>query len=321
MTTTAQGALGLGFSVDEVAVESGPYRAVVHRLVGGVFTADAAAVRGLLPSSRLHPLRFVPGRTLVMVNCTDADWYLGSLPPVRCANLLIAAVATPGDRPGPWVTPILTDAAAIRHRAGLVVLASISTSRVLSEVNRVVLGWPGLVADVRNDQDPDLERFIATDPDGRLLVAVSIRPTGKPEDWGPTYWAYGVREDRVLGWRMDMAATTTQLRYGPGASRMTLGTHPALAQVRGLGLKPRGVIGSFHTDGTRVIDQPAFDVGSALVTPSEPAGHEPAEGRLLVTSPHSTDQAIDPHHDGLGINPTGTFAAAGLPAPKAGGPR
>ena len=170
MATTAEDALGLGFSVDGVAVESGPYRAVVHRLVGGVFTADAAAVRYLLPSSRLHPLRFVPGRTLVMVNCTDADWYLGSLPPVRCANLLIAAVATPGDRPGPWVTPILTDAAAIRHRAGLVVLASISTSRVLSEANRAVLGWPGLVADVRNDQKPGLERFVATDPDGELIV-------------------------------------------------------------------------------------------------------------------------------------------------------
>lgn len=321
MTAMAEDALGLGFSVDGVAVESGPYRAVVHRLVGGVFTADAAAVRRLLPSSRLHPLRFVPGRTLVMVNCTDADWYLGSLPPVRCANLLIAAVATPGDRPGPWVTPILTDAVAIRHRAGLVVVASISTSRVLCEVNRVVLGWPGVVADVRNDQDPERERFTATDPDGELLVDVSLRPTGKPEAWGPTFWAYGVREDRVLGWRMDMAATTTQLRYGPGASRMTLGSHPALAQVRGLGLKPRGVIGSFHTDGTRVIDQPPFAVGPALVAPPAPAGPEPAEGRFLVTSPHRTDQPVDPDHVRLGIDPTGTFAATALPTPSAGGAR
>lgn len=321
MTAMAQGALGLGFSVDGVEVESGPYRAVVHRLVGGVFTADAAAVRGLLPSSRLHPLRFVPGRTLVMVNCTDADWYLGSMPPVRCANLLIAAVATPGDRPGPWVTPILTDAAAIRHRAGLVVLASISTSRFLSEVNRAVLGWPGIVADVRNDQAPDLERFTATDPDGSLIVQVSIRPTGKPEAWGPTYWAYGVRADRVMGWRMDMAATTTQLRYGPGASRMSLGTHPALAQVRGLGLKPRGVIGSFHTDGTRVIDEPPFDVGPALIAPPSPAGPEPAEARFVVTSPHGADQPVDAHHGGLGINPAGRFTAAAPPTPSAGGAR
>jgi hypothetical protein len=201
------------------------------------------------------------------------------------------------------------------------VLASISTSRVLSEANRAVLGWPGLVADVRNHQDPDLERFIATGPDGRPIVAVSIRPTGKPEDWGPTFWAYGVRGSRVLGWRMDMAATTTQLRYGPGASWMTLGGHPALAHLRGLGLKPRGVIGSFHTDGTRVIDQPPFEVGVALTPPPAPAGHEPYEGRLLVTSPHGTDQAIDPHHDGLGINPAGTFAPAPLPAPGAGGAR
>ena len=120
MATAARDALQLGFCVDGFPVASGPYRAVVHRLVGGVFTADAGAVRRLLPSDRLHPLRFWPGRTLVMVNCTDADWHLGSLPALRCANLLIAAVATPGDRPGPWVTPIVTDAAAIRHRAGLV---------------------------------------------------------------------------------------------------------------------------------------------------------------------------------------------------------
>lgn len=321
MTKAARDALDLGFSVDGVPVKSGQYRAVVHRLVGGVFTADAGAVRRLLPSSRLHPLRFLPSRTLVMVNCTDADWHLGSLPPLRCANLLIAAVATPGDRPGPWVTPILTDASAIRHRAGLVVLGSVSTSRVLSEFHRAVLGWPGFVADVGNDQSPGVERFTATDPHGRMIVQVSIRPTGKPEDWGPAYWAYGIREDRVLGWRMDMAATTTQLRYGPGAARMTLGGHPALEHLRSIGLKPRGLIGSFHTDGTRVIDQAPFDVGPALSPPPTPAGREPSEGCFCVTGPGGVDVAIDADHVGLGINPAGEFVAAALLGTRAGGAR
>ena len=154
MSADDQQSLQLGFTVDGDPVDSEPYRAVVHRLVGGVFTADADAVRGLMPSDLLHPLRFWPGRTLVMVNCTDADWHIGGLPPFRSANLLIAAAATPGERPGPWVTPIVTDASALKHRAGLMVLASVSSSRVLSEFNRAVLGWPGIVADIRDDQDP-----------------------------------------------------------------------------------------------------------------------------------------------------------------------
>jgi hypothetical protein len=153
-----------------------------------------------------------------------------------------------------------------------------------------------------------------------VIVKVSIRPTGKPEHWGPTFWAYGIREDRVLGWRMDMAATTTQLRYGPGASRMTLGSHPALGHLRDLGLKPGGVIGSFHTDGTRVIDQPPFDVGPALSPAPTRAGREPSEARFCVTGPGGADLVIDAEHDGLGLNPAGEFVAAPAGA-RAGGVR
>jgi hypothetical protein len=320
MSAATRGPLGLGLTVDGVDVESGPYRVVVHRLIGGVFTADADAVRRLMPSARLHPLRFMPGRTLVMVNSTDADWCIGALPPFRCANLLIAAVATPGDRPGPWLTPIVTDGSAIRHRAGLVVLASVSTSRVLAEANRVLLGWPGFVGDICDSQGLGLEQSTVTAQDG-LVAHLSVRPTGKPEQWHPTYWAYGVRGDQVLGWRMDMAATTTQLRWGPGAARLALGSHPALRHVRGLGLNPRGVIGSFHTDGTRVIDQPAFCVGPALAPPPVPAQPGNPEGRFVVATGNGAGLVVDAGHSRLGINPTGDFAAwdgAGLVHPVEG---
>jgi hypothetical protein len=190
-----------------------------------------------------------------------------------------------------------------------VVLASVSTSRVATEFNRTVLGWPGLVADIRNEQHPELERFVATDS-GDLIVDVSIRPTGKPEDWGPTYWAYGARKDRVLGWRMDMGATTTQLRYGPGASEMTMGDHPAPTHLHDLDLRTRGVIGSFHTDGTRVIDQPPFDVGPALAAPAHPAPPQQAEGRYVVVHADGSERTIDAHLDRLGINAAGDFVAA-----------
>lgn len=305
-----------GFSVDQTAVEPGPYRLTVNRLVGGVFTADSAAVRRLLPSPQLHPVRVLPGRTVVMVNCTDADHYIGSLPPFRTASMLVAAVATPGTRPGPWLTPILSDASTLKHRVGLVVLASVSTNRVASEFSRTVLGWPGLVADIRNEQDPRLERFIATDG-GEPLIEVSIRPTGKPERWGPTFWTYGVRHDRVVGWRMDMSATTTQLRYGPGASHMALGDHPALAHLHDLGLRPRGVIGSFHTDGSRVIDTPPMSLGPAIAAPAPSASADFVQGHYVVARPDGSEATIDPGIDELGINPAGNFVAApaeaGLP--------
>jgi hypothetical protein len=298
----------LGFSVDGVPVDPGPYRLTVHRLVGGVFTADAAAVHKMLPSPQLHPVRFLPRRTLVMINCTDADHHIGTLPSFRCVTMLITAAVTPGPRPGPWLTPILSDRSGVKNRLGLATLTSMSTSRVAAEFNRAVLGWPGFVADIRNEQHPELERFIATDGND-LIVQLSIRPTGKPEEWGPTLWAYGPRNDRVLGWRMDMSATTTQLRWGPGASRVTIGDHPTLAFLRDLDLRPRGVIGSFHTDGTRVIETPPFDVGPALGAPPHPAPPERTEGRYQVVTADGSDRIVDARHGRLGIDTAGEFVA------------
>ena len=309
MTARVRSTPTLGFSVDGVEVESRSYRLTVHRLVGGVFTADASAVRKLLPSARLHPVRFLPGRTLVMVNCTDADHHIGPLPAFRCATVLFMAAVTPGDRPGPWVTPVLSDRSAERHRTGLVVLASVSTSRVASEFSRVTLGWPGVVADIRNEQRPELERFVASDG-GDLVVDLNIRPTGKPEHWGPTFWTYGVRGDRVLGWRMDMKATTTQLRYGPGASHMTMGEHARLSHLRNLDLRPRGVIGSFHTDGTRDIHTP-FDVGPALAAAAGESSPDKVAGRYVVAHPDGSERIVEANHELLGIDPAGEFVAAG----------
>jgi hypothetical protein len=190
----------------------------------------------------------------------------------------------------------------------LATLASISTSRVATEFNRIALGWPGFVADIRNEQKPERERFIATDGDD-LIVELSIRPTGKPEDWGPTLWAYGPRDDRVLGWRMDMSATTTQLKYGPGASQVKIGNHPALAFLGNLDLRARGVIGSFHTDGTRVIETSPFDVGPALEAPAHAVPPKQEEGRYEVVTADGSDRLVDAHHDRLGINAAGEFVA------------
>jgi hypothetical protein len=81
------------------------------------------------------------------------------------------------------------------------------------------------------------------------------------------------------------------------------------------------VIGSFHTDGTRVIDQPPFDVGPALSSPPAPAGTQPCEGRFRVTGPRGTDLVIGAEHNRLGINPAGAFAAAALGGTHAGGAR
>jgi hypothetical protein len=188
----------------------------------------------------------------------------------------------------------------------LTTLASISTSKAATEFNRAVLGWPGFVADIRNEQHSERERFIATDGND-LIVELSIRPTGKPEHWGPTLWAYGPRDNRVLGWRMDMSVTTTQLRWGPGASHVAIADHPALAFLRDLNLRTRGVIGSFHTDGIRVIETPPFDVGPALGAPGHPAPPEREEGRYEVVTPDGPDRIVAGHHGRLGINAAGEF--------------
>ena len=279
MTTQTEPVSELGFSVDGVPVDPIPYRLNVHRLVGGVFTADAAAVSRLLPSPQLHPVRVLPRRTLVMINCTDADHHIGSLPAFRCATMLISAAVTPGPRPGPWLTPILSDRSGFKHRLGLVTLASMSTSRVATEFNRTVLGWPGFVADIRNEHHPDRDRFIATAGDD-LIVELSISPAGK-----------------------------------------STGDHPATAFLGDLDLRPRGVIGSFHTDGTRVIETPPFDVGPALGAPPHPASPERTEGRYQVVATDGSERIIDSRHDRLGINAAGEFTPTPIRRSAAAGQR
>ena len=106
---------------------------------------------------------------------------------------------------------------------------------------------------------------------------------------------------------MDMSATTTQLKYGAGASQVKIGGHPELAFLRDLDLRPRGVIGSFHTDGTRVIETPPTDVGPALGVPPHPAPPDRTEGRYQVVTADGSDRIVDARHGRLGIDTAGEF--------------
>jgi hypothetical protein len=91
---------------------------------------------------------------------------------------------------------------------------------------------------------------------------------------------------------------------------MTIGDHPALAGLHKLDLRSRGIIGSFHTDGYRIIDTSPFDVGPSLTPAARPASSPPVQGRHLVTHPDGSERTVDAQLDGLGLNPGGEFVAS-----------
>ena len=113
----------------------------------GVFPADYGAVRDMLPSSRLHPVRLLGSKAAIAV--VAYDYIETGVGPYGEIGLVPLCTL---DRVAPPVLPLLQDRS--RGMGGFVAHLPV-TSRVACEAGRSIWGYPKFVADMAFDVSPE----------------------------------------------------------------------------------------------------------------------------------------------------------------------
>ncbi len=301
--------------VDGERLDGDSLECAFHLSAGAVFTADIDAVRRVLPSPTLHPIRWTPGRTVVSVEAQDWQWRLGSMPPVRSLDLYVSVGCTLGPRPAPPVLPMLLESTSFgaRYATGGYWVAWLTSNRVSREAFSRLLGVDAVLVDAREERAPGRSRFTFTDNDQLILdLDVRLGPQTRVNTLGPDqlegYRGYGVRDGQLLGWAVTCHDVGSAFRPGPRQAALDLGEHPVAQLVRGLDLSTRSVGAGIRVSGREVYDGPVH-LGSA--TPAPTTGTQVADDtttRSAVLADTPGHEAPIEHlpHD-LPFDPAGTF--------------
>ncbi len=289
-----------------------------HLSAGVFFTADADAVRRVLPSPGLHPVRWTPGRTAVGIQVMDWQWQLGTAPPVRSVDAYVAVACTQGPRPAPPLLPILLGSTAMgaRYGGGLYWLTWLTTNRVSQQVFSRMLGVDAVLVDAREERGPKRSRFTLTDADRLILdLDVHMDADTRVTTLGPGelegYRALGVRDGRLLGWAVTCYDVGSTFRFSPRAADVKLGDHPITDQVRDLGLSGRPIGAGIRISGREVYEGP-IPLGPATRHSATTATATSGTGkaitrRLVLSEAPGQDVLIDQIPLDLPVDPAGTF--------------
>lgn len=282
---------------------------LVRDSVLAVFTADSGTVEHLLPSNRLHPLRWFNGRPLVSVLYADWLMRLEGLPPVRFGEVGVGAWVTFGDKPAPRVLPFYAGAG--RRSLGHWWLCTAVTNRVAREVFAKAWGEWTFIAPVRVERGSDWLRCRVEDQNG-LWLELSASRTRKIRTSQDSFISYGWREERLIAVREDATSRTGTGK--PGSARLRLGPHPYAELIRDLGLRDTAVF----TRPMACDDEPgisAFDEFVDVLGPArhtEPAPTNPydaAEAPFEITHPDGTTELVDQNLDRLPFPADAAFTA------------
>lgn len=290
------------FSVGGYRFEGGPFHAFSRRGVTGLFRADRAAVAGLLPSPLLHPVPWGRSGTLVVVAGSDFTASLGSLPPSRYGEVVVAALVTYGEHPAPPHWPALSLLRS-EYRPAWYNLAIAVTNRFARDHGRQVYGQPKRLADMRYEQREHHDRVLCHDDDA-LLLDLQVRTDGRPGDLKPAYLtAYAARDGLLLAWPMSMRGVQ-RTRLGPDAAQLTLGTHPSVQHLHSLGLSTTTLQGVAIPAGSLHISEHAEVVGSAQPPPAPLPTSLHRDCHLIISYAPGVDVEAGQHLDRLPFDPS-----------------
>jgi hypothetical protein len=196
----------------------------------GVFTASADAVRALLPSDRLHPVRSLGGKALVAVVAWNyLETTVGPYGEVGIAPLCTL------DRPAPPLVGGLREA--VDPGFGGFVLHLPVTARVARDAGRAVWGYPKFVADMEFDHLPGEQRVHLSEG-GRTILSLAVRHGGRAVTDNRPLSTFTVLDGRLVQTTVPTRAVY-ELGVGRRAGELELGDHPIADQLRGLELSTR----------------------------------------------------------------------------------
>lgn len=191
----------------------------------GLFSADLDAVRDLLPSSRLQPVRLKKGRAAIGI--MSYNYIETGVGPY--GEIGIAAMCTL-DRAAPPVLPLLREAA--DPSFGAFVLHLPVTSRIARDAGRTVWGYPKFTADMAFDFRPETQQVTLVEG-GAEILQVAVRRRGRVRSDAKPLVTLS-ENDGALIRTVVATRATVQLGVGRGQGHLELGDHPIAEGLRAL---------------------------------------------------------------------------------------
>lgn len=189
----------------------------------GVFSADLDAVRSLIPSQRLSPVRLRSNRAAVGV--VAYNYIETGIGPY--GEIGIAALCTSGG----FAPPLLTALLETRNpRFGAFVLHLPVTSRIARDAGRFVWGYPKFVADMDFDLRPESRRVELSEA-GKDILGLEVRHSGPMVTDRNPLVTFSVEGGDLL--RTEVASRASyHVGLGRSAGQLTLGSHPIADELR-----------------------------------------------------------------------------------------
>jgi hypothetical protein len=239
----------------------------------GFFSADAGAVRDVLPSGDLHPALWPGGRAAVAIvafNYLDTGL-------VRYGEIGICPVCTYG-RPAPPLLPLLLED---RYPGfGAFVLHLPVTSLVARDGGRVVWGYAKFVADMDFEKRPAYQRVRLAEG-GAHILTLTVQQRGLPLKDNRPMVTYSVHGGQVLRTVIPSRAVY-QLGFLPGSGTLELGDHPVADQLRDLDLGTTAILTKNYLARSGILPR-GEPVGPADRPHTGYRGEQREFGRLTVT--------------------------------------
>jgi hypothetical protein len=230
-----------------------------------VFGAPVEAVRAILPSDDLHPVRLDRRRAAVAV-CAflHEHWWSrteehGVIEGDPYGEVFVAPLCTLGSLAPPML-PLVGLPLPPRWRAGMFVQHMPVTHWVARAAGRKVANFPKFIADMDLRWDAGQMTCRVTEDD-RDILDFSVRRVGRVralEDESPLFTA---RDGRLL--RSDMpSVATAQVTRTSGTARLRLGDHQMADDLRALGIEEEST-GAYHYLSLSARLEAPVDVGTA----------------------------------------------------------
>ena len=200
--------------------------------LSAMFSVPAAAVRRLLPTPRLHPAEWWPGRAICVIAVVEyKDNDLGTYNEVG-VNFLV----THGTRP---VAPLVGLVRASRQRTlGAYVHRLPVTTTFSRDAGRDIWGFPKTVSAITFADDGERRRC-RLDADGVHVLTLGARRGGRRSFADVPQDAYTWRDGALYRIPSTMSADGVGFRLG--GAELTLGAHPFADELRALGLPHRAL--------------------------------------------------------------------------------
>lgn len=239
----------------------------------GFFSADAEAVRKVLPSAELHPALWPGGRAAVAIvafNYLDTGL-------VRYGEIGVCPICTFGHQAPPLLPLLLED----RYPGfGAFVLHLPVTSLVARDGGRVVWGYAKFVADMEFERRPAYQRVRLAEG-GAHILTLTVRQRGLPLKDNRPMVTYSVDGDQVLRTVIPSRAIY-QMGFLPGSGSLELGDHPVADQLRELDLGTAAILTKNYLTRSTILPR-GQPVGPADRPHTGYRGKQRELGRLTLT--------------------------------------